>query len=151
MIRLRVEGEVESPREFGFRELAGLPHQVHDIGAVIPGREGGGVRLQSLLSAVTIKAPVTHVTLASTDGAFSASVPLAAVRDGIVAYRFGTQPLPADKGGPVRFFIPNVEQCAIGGIDACANVKRLGFIRLTVGPDADNRPTNPKGTRESAR
>ncbi len=141
MERLRVDGAVERPREFGFDDLAALPGQVPDVGALIPGRDGHGVRLQSLLDAVGVRPEVTHITLTSTDGRFSASVPLAAVREAVVAYRLGNAPLPHDKGGPMRFFIPNVEQCAVGGVDACANVKFLGRIHLTTTPGVDTRPT----------
>jgi hypothetical protein len=38
------------------------------------------------------------------------------------------------------FFITNVEECAIGEVDACANVKFLGTIQLTIGPGPDTRP-----------
>ena len=83
------------------------------------------------------------MTLHATDGDFSASVPLEAVRDrAIVAYRLGDAPLPAAQGGPLRFFITNVEECAIGEVDACANVKSLGTIEVTIGPGTDTRPTS---------
>jgi len=90
-------------------------------------------------------APTTtarYLTLRSGDGKFSASIPLDAAREAIVAYRLGDEPLPSKKGGPFRFFIPNVEECAIGGVDACANVKFLARIELSQQPGADNRPTS---------
>jgi DMSO/TMAO reductase YedYZ molybdopterin-dependent catalytic subunit len=148
MDRLRVDGAVGLARDFGFDDLAALPGQVPDISTLIAGREGGGVRLQSLLDAVGARAYGTHVTLTSTDGRFSASVPLAAVRDAVVAYRLGNAPLPREKGGPLRFFIPNVEQCAVGGVDACANVKFLGRIRITAGAGEDTRPTTVRAHEE---
>ena len=141
MTQLRVEGEVQSPRDFSFADLTQLPGQVPDVGQLIPGREGGGVRLQSLIKLVGPTEAATHITLESTDGKFSASVPLEVVRDAIIAYRLENEPLPPKKGGPLRFLIPNVEECAIGGVDACANVKFLGLIRLSHGPGADTRPT----------
>ncbi len=49
---LRVEGEVRKPQDFDFATLAALPGQVPDIGALIPGREGGWVWLRSLLEAM---------------------------------------------------------------------------------------------------
>src|SRR5262245_38901451 len=131
---LRIEGEVQQARAFTFADLAALPQQVSDISQLIPGREGGGVRLQSILDTVNPTATATYITLKSTDGKFSASVPLAAMRNAVVAYRLGNDPLPAQKGGPFRFLIPNVEECAIGEVDACANVKFLGEIRLSSQP-----------------
>jgi 2-dehydropantoate 2-reductase len=143
MTSLRVEGEVRIPREFRFVDLAALPGQVPDIGALLPGRMGGGVWLHSLLEATGARPQASHVTLHATDGDFSASVPLEAVRDrAIVVYRLGDAPLPTAQGGPLRFFITNVEECAIGEVDACANVKFLGTIELTIGPGTDTRPSS---------
>ena len=34
---LRIDGNVSTPRTLGFGELAALPEQVADIGALIPG------------------------------------------------------------------------------------------------------------------
>ena len=141
MTSLRVEGAVDSPRVFSFTDLASLPGQVPDISTVIPGRQGGGVWLRALLEATGIRPQASHLTLHATDGAFSASVPLEAVRDrAIVVYRSGEGALPAAQGGPMRFFITHTEACTVGEVDACANVKFLGTIQLTVGPGADTRP-----------
>jgi DMSO/TMAO reductase YedYZ molybdopterin-dependent catalytic subunit len=105
MTSLRIEGEVHAPRAFRFADLAALPGQVPDIGTLIPGRQGGGVWLCSLLEATRARPQASHITLHATDGDFSASVPLAAVRDrAIVVYRLGDAPLPAAQGGPMRFF-----------------------------------------------
>jgi 2-dehydropantoate 2-reductase len=143
MTSLRVEGAVETPRVFSFTDLASLPDQVSDIGSLIPGRQGGGVWLRALLEATGVRPQASHLTLHATDGDFSASVPLEAVRDrAIVVYRFGEGPLPAAQGGPMRFFITHIEECARGEVDACANVKFLGTIQLTVGPGVDTRPTS---------
>jgi DMSO/TMAO reductase YedYZ molybdopterin-dependent catalytic subunit len=140
MTSLRVEGEVDTPREFRFTDLAALQGQVPDIGALIPGREGGGVWLRALLEATGVRPQASHITLHATTGDFSASVPLAAVHDrAIVVYRVGDAPLPAAQGGPMRFFITNVEDCTTGEVNACANVKGLGTIQLTIGPGADTR------------
>jgi hypothetical protein len=140
--QLRIEGEVQHARTLSFADLTALPDQVADIGALIPGREGGGVRLRSILAAVEVLPTAMHITIASSDGKFSASVPLDAVQDAIVAYRLGSGPLPQTKGGPIRFLIPNVEQCAIGGVDACANVKFVKLMRLSRSPGEDTRPTS---------
>lgn len=147
MASLRVEGAVATSRDFSFADLAILPDQVADVSQLVPGREGGGVRLQAILNKVAPTANAQHITLQSSDGKFSASVPLVAVRDAIVAYRLGNGPLPEKKGGPFRFLIPNIEECAIGGVDACANVKFLARIELSQHPGWDNRPSS-KATHE---
>ncbi len=89
MTRLRVSGEVERPLALGFDAFVALPGQVPDVGALIPGREGGAVRLGTLLEHAGARPGATHVTLASTDGGFCASVPVAAVREALVTYRLG--------------------------------------------------------------
>ncbi len=142
-MKLQVAGEVVSPVELDFDALAALPDQVADISGEVPGREGGGVRLRAVLGRAGLKANATHVTCESTDGKFAASVPLSAVRDAIVAYRLGDQPLPESKGGPVRFFIPDAAACAADDVDQCANVKYLGCLRVTRGSGDDTRPTSP--------
>jgi len=144
---LRIEGAIEHRRDLSFSDLGALPGQIPDVAQLLPGREGGGVRLQSVLNVVSPDETARYITLSSSDGKFSASVPLEAVHDAIIAYRLGDEPLPSKKGGPFRFFIPNVEECAIGGVDACANVKFLARIELSQQPGADNRPTS-KTTHE---
>ncbi len=132
---LRVDGEVAAPRSFAWSELAALPEQVSDVGAVVSGREGGGVLLRAILAEVRVKPGADFVTLASSDGKFSISVPLSALHESLIAYRLGEGMLPEKKGGPMRFLIPNAERCGVEGVDACANVKGLGSITLTVGKD----------------
>lgn len=141
---LQVEGEVQRARSLSFADLAALPDQIPDVSQLVPGREGGGVRLASILAAVSPTTKAAYVTLTSSDGKFSASVPLEAVREAIIAYRMGNEPLPAKKGGPFRFLIPHVEECAVGGVDACANVKFLGVMRLSQHPGEDSRPASAK-------
>ena len=142
MATLKVEGAVAEAREFGFADLEALPGQVVNIATLVPGREGGAVALRSLLEVVAVDASATHLTLESTDGRFAASTPLAEVADAVLSYRLGDEPLPKKHGGPIRFFIPEVEACASGPVDACANVKFLGTIRLDIGAGRDTRPTN---------
>ena len=89
MTRLHVEGEVQSPLAFGFPELRALSDQVEDVSRLIPGREGSAVRLQTVLEQVGPKETVRYITLESTDGKFSASVPLEAVQEG--HYRLSLQ------------------------------------------------------------
>ncbi len=151
MTSLRVEGSVQTPRDFTFSELAGLAGQVPDIGALIPGRQGGGVRLRALLEAVAFDPQATHVTLQATDGHFSASVPLDEVLDrAVVVYRMGEAPLSAEQGGPLRFYIADAAACTRGAIDACANVKFLGTVQVSTGPGVDTRPTTVRAGCKTA-
>lgn len=143
MHTLRLEGEVEQPLEVGFDDLSALPGQISDLTVLVPGREGGAVRLAALLEKARPKSAATHATLTSSDGGFSASVPLGALADAVVAYREGDGPLPEGRGGPFRFFIPDGGECASAEVDRCANVKFLVSVRLTIGRGDDTRPTNP--------
>ena len=148
MTRLHVEGEVGAPQAFGFAELRALAEQIEDVSQLVPGREGSAVRLQAVLEQVGPKETVRYITLESTDGKFSASVPLEAVQEGIIAYRFNDAALPENKGGPYRFFIPDVSECHVDEVDACANVKFLGRIYLSHEKGRDVRPTSPQAHEE---
>ena len=148
MTQLHVEGEVQSPQAFGFSELRALSDQIEDVSRLIPGREGSAVRLQTVLEQVGPQETVRYITLESTDGKFSASVPLEAVQEGIIAYRFNDAALPEKKGGPYRFFIPNVAECHVSEVDACANVKFLGRICLSHEKGRDVRPVGPQAHEE---
>ena len=142
MASLQVDGEVQSPRAFGFAELAALPEQIKDVSTHIPGRQGGAVFLRTLLDYTGVRTQATHITLHATDNDYSASLPLDAVIDrALIVYRIGNQPLPTEQGGPVRFLIKDVDACGVSNIDACSTVKFLGRIELTQGPGADSRPT----------
>jgi DMSO/TMAO reductase YedYZ molybdopterin-dependent catalytic subunit len=143
---LEVSGQVQRPGTFDFEALAQLTGQIEDISALVPGRSGGGVRLASLLTAVQPRPEATYLTVESSDGSFSASVPLAAVLDsGVVLYRLGSQALPTQQGGPFRFLITDAQTCATGGVDLCANVKFVGRIALSAGPGRDTRPLERNG------
>jgi DMSO/TMAO reductase YedYZ molybdopterin-dependent catalytic subunit len=121
-VTLRIEGEVRNPRALRVEDLAALP-QVSDLGARVKGKEGPAVELGALLDLVKAADGAAFATLASADGKFAVSVPLAAIRDNaVIAYG-----VPADKGGPIRFYVLQARD----GVDACANVKALGTIRLT--------------------
>src|SRR2546423_2558756 len=104
--RLRIEGEITRPGEFGFDDLAALPDQIVDVGTLAPGREGGAVPFRSLLATVGVSAAASRVTLESIDGSFSQEAPLAALQSAVLVYRLGARPLPSDHGGPVRLLIP---------------------------------------------
>lgn len=138
---LEICGQVRQPARFDFEALTRLPGQIEDIAALVPGRMGGGVRLAALLDAVQPQPEATNLTVESSDGSFSASVPLAAVLEsGVVLYHLGRQALSEQQGGPFRFLITDAQTCATGGVDLCANVKFVGRIALSDAPGRDTRP-----------
>jgi DMSO/TMAO reductase YedYZ molybdopterin-dependent catalytic subunit len=127
---LRVSGAVRQDIEFSFDDLARLPGQVPDVASLAPGRTGGAVRFASVLEAAGVSEATERVTLESADGAFSQQAPLAALRTAVLIYRLGQSPLPVEQGGPVRFLIPNLEECGVAGVDRCTNVKALRIVRI---------------------
>lgn len=148
---LEITGSVERPASFSFEELEALDGQVPDVAAEVPGREGSGVRLTALLAAVKPTPEAAYLTLATADRSFSASVPLDAVKEqGIVVYRLGDAPLPEPMGGPVRFYIADVEACGLadGDVDRCANVKYLRHIEIGPGKGKDTRPATVREHQE---
>ena len=106
------------------------------------------MRLRALIDQAGRKADATHATLASTDGEFTASVPLDDILDAVLVYQLNGEPLPEQYGGPIRFLIPDAAACHTGGADTCANVKFLGRIELTrekVEDSRDKKDQTPHG------
>lgn len=136
MVTLRVTGAVAQALDLSTDDLAALPDQVPDVGALVPGRAGAGVRLRAILERAQVEAGAAYVTLASSDG-FSICVPRAGVAEGIVAYRLGAGALPERDGGPLRFYVGRDVACEGGPVDACANVKRLVELHLSPAPRPD--------------
>ncbi len=136
-----VSGMVEHPLELSHADLAALPGQVADVSALAPGREGSAVRFTSVLEAASAQAGADFLTLEA-DGGFAASIPLAAVADeALLLYALDGEPLPQDKGGPVRFLIPDPAACGTAEVDTCANVKYLNSIHLGAERGRDVRPS----------
>lgn len=136
-----IDGAVASPRHFDGKEfaaaLADAPRV--DVSRLDPRRSGTAVPLSAVLDLVEGLSEATHVTLHAADG-FAASVPIELVRDrGLIVYALDDGPLPDSAGGPLRFFVPDAAACRTAEVDACANVKALVRIELTVGPGADAR------------
>jgi 2-dehydropantoate 2-reductase len=125
-------------RPFAASDLAALPAsaQIADVGALVPGRTGRGVRLAALLESARPSADARWLNVASLDPAFAVSVPLDEVRsEGIVVYELDGAPLPASKGGPFRLLVR-------GHPDECLNVKQLARLELSPERGRDTRPTD---------
>lgn len=141
--RLVLDGEVELACSLSAAELAVLAaeHQIADVAAIEPKRQGRGIWLAGLLQTARVKPTATHITLHSSTDDFHASVPLAAVTErAFLIYSLAEGPLPASAGGPFRFFIRDHAACKTAEVDECANVKFVDRIELTAGLGYDNRP-----------
>lgn len=138
---LRIDGAVIQPIALDCAALATLPaeHQVSDVGALLPGVRGRGIRVKGLLEMPALEIGADHATFHSQDGQFAASLTVKqAVEHGIVIYQLDGESLPEHKGGPFRLVTPGLG-------DLCANVKGVTRIELTKGPGKDTRPSQQAG------
>lgn len=111
-------------------DLSRIPseHQVEDVGALAAGREGRAVRLGGVLDLVGSPPGARYVHVESSDGSFTANIPLADARaGGLVLYELGDEALPRSHGGPFRLLFPDGDDCSV-------NVKFLGRVDLLVDP-----------------
>ena len=142
---LRISGEVQQECVLTYDDLRAIPQefQVADFATIVPNRPGLALRLEGLLQVAKVKETAKYLGLHGSHDDFHASIPLAEVRDrGYVIYGQDDGPLPLEKGGPVRFFIPDHAQCKMDEIDECANVKFVDHMELTQAKGFDNRPTD---------
>jgi 2-dehydropantoate 2-reductase len=138
-LRLAVSGALLGPAlSLDACDLAAFPaaDQVPDVGALVPGRTGRGVRLAALLARARPSAEARWLSAASQDPAFAVSVPLEEVREqGIVVYEQDGAPLAPEKGGPFRLLVR-------GHPDECVNVKQLARLELAAARGRDTRPAD---------
>lgn len=144
MAALIVEGLDSKTRSLEAGDLAALGGQVPDVSALAADRAGVAVSLASVLDDAGLGDGAEFITIHA-EGNYSASVPLAAVKDhAILIYELDGEALPHDKGGPIRFFIPDVAACQTDEVDQCANVKYVQRLVLSAEPGQDTRPKTPK-------
>lgn len=118
---LRVTGLVDRPRGYDLESL-------HDMGTPDEGAAGVVVAVGPLIEASRPRTAATHVTALSADGAYSASIPLTD------AVALGEVHAGGADGKPMlRLRVP-------GGMTLCWNVKDLGLLRVTAGPEPDSLP-----------
>ena len=144
MAALIIEGLVSTTRSLNAVELASLAGQIPDVATIAAGREGVAVQLASVLDDAGLSSDAQFITIQA-EGNYSACVPLNAVKDhAILIYGLDGEALPREKGGPIRFFIPDVAACQTDDVDQCVNVKYVERIILSAKPGQDTRPKTPK-------
>ncbi|MCH9647004.1 MAG: molybdopterin-dependent oxidoreductase [Deltaproteobacteria bacterium] len=119
----------ETKQTFDAQDLAALPGQIVDIASRLPGREGSGVLLASVLTAAGISEGDTLI-LTSGDGSFQTEISRSEAAEALLVYSLDGKPLPARLGGPIRFFLHDAETCRGHGDAPCANVKDLAEIQV---------------------
>ena len=141
---LTVDGAVERPLRLTLADLDALPEpaRVRDVSRFHAARQGDGVTLAAILEQARVRPEANYLTLHADRDDFHVSVPLQPVREQVVVvYRLGQDLLDADRGGPIRFLVPDPTACHTGELDECANVKYLTRIELTARRGRDTRPT----------
>jgi hypothetical protein len=96
----------------------------------VPGNDrslDGTVTIATLLDGATIDPRATHGTVISRDGGYTASIPVDVLR--------------AD--GRLTVGNDRLRLTVVNGATLCWNVKDVGTIRFTIGPEADSVPENP--------
>lgn len=140
---IKISGQVDSPLQVTYQHFCQLPteFQIGDVGQLVPGRAGAAVKLAGLLQLIQLPPETDYIGLHGTHDNFHASIPLAEVKDrAVLIYQLDGKPLPQEKGGPIRFLIPDHAACHAAEIDECANVKFVDHIEFTQGKGYDNRP-----------
>lgn len=128
---MHLTGLVAAPVEFDRDEVIELSELV-DTSPF--GFSGMAVPVRPLLEHASASAQFG--TVASDDGHYTASIPLADLERGLLILEDGGRALPRDRGGPFRLIVPD-------GRTLCWNVKSVVEIRFTDEPEPDSVPANP--------
>ncbi len=135
--RLRIDGMVDNPLEFTYKELTDRPvFQLDDTIACVSNEVGGslvgnarwlGIRLDDLIKEASPYSSVDQVMGHSVDG-FTAGFPLAALdgRDAMIAIGMNGEPLPIDHGFPARVIVPGL----YGYVSATKWLTRIELTRF---------------------
>ena len=120
--RLVVTGSVDDPGRYDLEDLRRMGERHGDLGDVV-------VRLGNVIGKARPTTDATHVSAVSADGSYSASIPLPE------AIAKGELHVGGASGGnaAIRLLVP-------GGMTLCWNVKGLGRLRVTGGPEPDSLP-----------
>jgi DMSO/TMAO reductase YedYZ molybdopterin-dependent catalytic subunit len=134
---LVVEGLVERPGVVSTADLDAFERIVDDAGSVTVGALGRAVSAAEVVDRAAPLPEATHCTVVSGDETYRASIPIETlVEGGWIAFGLGGMPLPESNGGPFRLTVAD-------GSTLCWNVKNVGTLRFTSGPEPDDVPDNP--------
>ncbi len=115
--------------------------QVPDVGLLVTGKQGRGVKLAALARAVGADRASAHLHIRSSEGGFCVSVPIGEVlASAVIVYELGGGALEPKKGGPFRLL-------ACGHPDECVSVKHLERLTFAREPGPDTRPKNDEEHR----
>jgi DMSO/TMAO reductase YedYZ molybdopterin-dependent catalytic subunit len=138
---VKLEGEGLLAREIGFADLRALARQVEHASELFRGATVGAVPLASVLKLVTPPGSARSVTFHAADG-YSTTLPLEVAAMALLVYRLGDEPLPAERGGPVRLIVL--------GADLRSCLKHVARIELTAAGRDDRLPACSHAPRRAA-
>ncbi|MEM9380291.1 MAG: molybdopterin-dependent oxidoreductase [Planctomycetota bacterium] len=137
MTTLRISGEVGSDgqHEWTHDDLfaADAHARVENIGSLVPGRRGSGVRFEWLVERSAPAADAAWVELESSDGSFTACLAREDLASAVLVHADGDRPFDERDGGPFRLYVPDAG-------DRCGNVKHLARVGFLREPVDDSRP-----------
>ena len=119
---LVVSGLVNAPEHYDLEHLRNLGDHRDDSQEIV-------ISLRKVIESAGPVTSATHVTAVSTDGSYTASIPLP---DALARGELHVGGVPG-KAAPIRLRVP-------GGLTLCWNVKGLGRLRVTSGPEPDSLP-----------
>ena len=137
--RLQIDGMVNNPLEFTYKELTDRPFfELDDTIACVSNEVGGnlvgnarwlGLRLDDLIKEASPYSSADQVMGHSIDG-FTAGFPLAALdgRDAMIAFGMNGEPLPLDHGFPARIIVPGL----YGYVSATKWLTRIELTRFDI-------------------
>lgn len=135
--RLQIDGMVNNPLEFTYKELTNRPvFELDDTIACVSNDVGGnlvgnarwlGIRLDDLVKEASPYSSADQVMGHSIDG-FTAGFPLAALdgRDAMIAIGMNGEPLPINHGFPARVIVPGL----YGYVSATKWLTRIELTRF---------------------
>jgi DMSO/TMAO reductase YedYZ molybdopterin-dependent catalytic subunit len=135
---LRLSGLKQGKDEVSWDELRSIPGRVENAGAIVDTAVGAAVPAAALIELAGPGDDVSFCSVVSSDASYTASIPLAdLIEGGWLAFELDGEPLPPEKGGPIRLTVAR-------GRTLCWNVKDVGELRFTATKEPDSLPEQPK-------